>query len=493
MAKDVPSLLRRYAWPFVTVTATVVAMQLWRDELYHVVGPLFLVPVYLSAVRGGMGPGVLATVLAVCSANLFVLESRSLLPADFEQGTEELLYVLVALAVSWLAARQLRAREELRASETRLRDLAESIPHLVWAMRVGEHPHYLNRRALDYFGKTSEEIRESGWMDAIHPDDRGPSDDLWRRAMAEDVEFRAEFRLRHAPSGEYYWHACHGVPIHDADGHVTGWYVTATNVHDRMLAERELQELNQNLEARVAERTAELIASQEALRQAERLAAIGEMMTGLSHESRNALQRSSACLEMLAKRLRDHPELEPLLAEARRAQEDLRHVYQEVQDYARPLVLDRRPTDVAYLWRSAWQKLAPLRNGRDATLREHTDGQDRECWVDAFYLEQVFRNLLENSLAACGHEAEITIACSSTVLTDQPALRIVMRDNGPGLPPEARDRVFQPFFTTKTKGTGLGLSIVRRIVEAHGGTVQLESPDDGGLQVVIDIPKRETA
>jgi C4-dicarboxylate-specific signal transduction histidine kinase len=103
--------------------------------------------------------------------------------------------------------------------------------------------------------------------------------------------------------------------------------------------------------------------------------------------------------------------------------------------------------------------LADQRHGRTALLREKCNDLDLHCLVDAFRLEQVFRNILENALAACSDPVEIVVSCSESSLEGQSALRIAVRDNGPGLNPEQRQRIFEPFFTTKTKGTGLGMAI----------------------------------
>ena len=112
------------------------------------------------------------------------------------------------------------------------------------------------------------------------------------------------------------------------------------------------------------------------------------------------------------------------------------------------------------------------------------------CSIDAFRMEQVFRNLFENALAACSSAARITVDCESSA--PDRMLRIIVSDNGPGLPAEQRLRVFEPFFTTKSRGTGLGLSIVRRIVEAHGGTVAAVNGSRGGAAFELTIPVGES-
>jgi signal transduction histidine kinase len=223
--------------------------------------------------------------------------------------------------------------------------------------------------------------------------------------------------------------------------------------------------------------------------QKERLAAIGQMVAGLAHESGNALARSQSCLEMLAWTVEDRPEAQDLIRRVQIAQDHLKHLYDEVRGYAAPLKLDREWCDLAHVWRQTWENLAVARRGRDAALREHVAGADLRCLVDAFGLDQVFRNILENSLAACKGPVRIDITCTETSLANRPAVRVSLRDNGPGLTPEQQRRIFEPFFTTRTKGTGLGMAIVKRIVEAHAGQIAVGTPDTGGAEIVLTIPR----
>jgi signal transduction histidine kinase len=232
--------------------------------------------------------------------------------------------------------------------------------------------------------------------------------------------------------------------------------------------------------------------SQERVLQTERLAAIGQMMTGLAHESGNALARSQACLEMLALEVQDRAEALDLVARIQKAQDHLRQLYEEVRGYAAPLKLERDRWDVSGIWRQAWTNLALPRQGRAASLREDTGGLDLECEVDHFRLEQVFRNILENALAACRDPVQITIGCAETVLGGRSALRVAVRDNGPGLTPEQQQRIFEPFYTTKTKGTGLGMAIAKRIVEAHGGQIAVGPGTGLGAEILLIIPREVT-
>lgn len=231
--------------------------------------------------------------------------------------------------------------------------------------------------------------------------------------------------------------------------------------------------------------------AEERLLQSERLAAIGEMIAGLAHESGNALARSQSSLEMLSWEVEDRPEAISLIGRVQQAQNHLKQLYDEVRAYAAPIKLEREPWDVSHVWRQAWANLALQRQGRATVLQEHMNGVDLSCAIDQFRLEQVFRNIFENSLAACGDPVNIDVRCRTTEERDNPALCVVVHDNGPGLNPEQRRRIFEPFFTTKTKGTGLGMAIAKRIIEAHGGTIAVANSNHGAsIEIVLPHGER---
>lgn len=232
----------------------------------------------------------------------------------------------------------------------------------------------------------------------------------------------------------------------------------------------------------------ELKEAQRRALQAERLAAIGQMVTGLAHESRNALQRSQACLEMLTFRLEGRPDALDLVAGVQDAQDDLHRLYEEVRTYAAPILLERRPCPLREVLREAWARLEFSRKGRDTRLVE--SGEEAPwCVGDPYRLGQVFRNVLDNSLDACHDPVHIDVAWEPAELAGKPAVRVTIRDNGPGLSAEQCENLFEPFYTTKTQGTGLGMPIVRRIVEAHGGVISVGHPTGPGAEIVILLPR----
>jgi PAS domain S-box-containing protein len=226
--------------------------------------------------------------------------------------------------------------------------------------------------------------------------------------------------------------------------------------------------------------------------QAERLAALGEMATGLVHESRNALQRGQACLSLLALRLTGQPEALELLERVQKSQEDLQRLFEDVRTYAAGPRLQPCRCDLRAVWREAWGDLIGLMEQTSAELHEDFDGVDPYCRADPFALKQVFRNLFENALASGAPSPRVQVVCRPAFLENQEAICIRVRDNGLGIPPQARARLFEPFFTTKVRGTGLGLAICRRIVEAHGGHIEAGADSTPGAEIIVTLPRRET-
>ncbi|MFH5803032.1 nitrogen regulation protein NR(II) [Alienimonas sp. DA493] len=240
-------------------------------------------------------------------------------------------------------------------------------------------------------------------------------------------------------------------------------------------------------------------AQQQTLRM-ERLAAVGETLAVLSHEARNELLAFRMGLKILEDRL--DPQCSKLIGDLLASERRLSRLFEDVRHHAGPIRLNPGPCRLPDVWRRAWN--ACDRNGREAELIETLpdagpDGGDgASCVADAFRLEQVFRNLFENALAACPDPVRVEVRVSRDGAADGPALRVSVRDNGPGLTPEARRKAFEPFFTTKSEGTGLGLAICSRILEAHGGSLTLREPAEAkgagrGAQFDLILPYSDNA
>ncbi|MEO8165782.1 MAG: PAS domain S-box protein [Betaproteobacteria bacterium] len=224
--------------------------------------------------------------------------------------------------------------------------------------------------------------------------------------------------------------------------------------------------------------------------QAERLAAIGQMISVVTHESRNAFQRMQANLEMLAMDVEDRPQVTEYITRIQGAQDSLHHLYEELRNYAAPIVLDYELCRVDHLVGQVLNEVSAVNKKRQIRLQPHANGCDSRCEVDPFRINQVFRNMVENSLAASPDPLKIELVLSDGELNGRAAVDLLYRDNGPGLDDEQRERVFEPFFTTKTKGTGLGMAIAKRIVEAHGGRIAVGRNTMPGAEFAITLPRR---
>jgi PAS domain S-box-containing protein len=356
-----------------------------------------------------------------------------------------------------------RAAEELRQE----RDFAESLIQTAQAIVLVLDPEGRVVRFNPYMERLSgyrlEEVAGKDWFSLFLPARVRPR---VRKAFGEalaDIEIRGyvnEILTRDGHEREIAWWAR---TLKDAEGRVAGVLSVGQDVTD-------------------------LRQVQEKLLQAERLAGIGQMITGLAHESRNALQRMQACLEMLQLEVQGNPGALDYVQRIQAAQDYLGQLYEEVRAYAKPIQIERRPCDLRRLWGAAWADLELRWREKSVVLEDRTAGMDLTCDVDPFALGQVFRNLLENAIGFC--RERVAVIAAETELEGAPAVSVVINDDGPGLPADQRPRLFQPFFTTKTHGTGLGLAIVKRILEAHGGRVELTTGPLRGAAFALAVPRR---
>jgi signal transduction histidine kinase len=304
--------------------------------------------------------------------------------------------------------------------------------------------------------------RPLSWLEAVVPEDRARVERELREGAATG-QYDSEFRIT-LPNGMTRWIWDRGFPVRDEQGRTY-----------------RIAGLKEDVTA--------LKAAQARVLQSERLAAIGEAMTGLAHESRNALQRSQAGLEMLARRIGDRDDARELLAQTQDAQHHLHRLYEEVRDYAAPLRLHRQQIALSEVLEQAWEHLAGERAQRQAQLVQAK--ADSQCWGDPIALGQVFRNLLENSLHAARDPVEIKVAWDPRICNEQEGICVILEDNGPGLTAEQAAHIFDPFYTTKVRGTGLGMAICRRIVEEHGGQIAVEPSNGCGARISILLPRSQ--
>jgi signal transduction histidine kinase len=224
--------------------------------------------------------------------------------------------------------------------------------------------------------------------------------------------------------------------------------------------------------------------------EAARREAIGWLLSGLMHESRNALQQIGSCAEMLAIELADRPAIVDLIQGVEEAQSRLVRMLDDLRTYSSPLEPAYRPVELAALWRQVWQNLMLEDRWPRAQMREQAAPTDTHCQADPALLAQAVATLFRHALDAAGSAPTIEIACHDTLLDGQPALAASIADPGRQLTPAEQRQLFDPFFCRQPGSSGLEMAIARRLVELHGGWLEARSAAGRGAELVLTIPRR---
>ncbi len=153
---------------------------------------------------------------------------------------------------------QARCGEERARVDARRRFLADSMPQIVWTAKPDGNLDYYNNRWFDYTGMTFEQTKDWGWKPVLHPDDLEKCINAWTRALTTGEPYEIEYRFKRASDGSYRWHIGRALPRLDESGAIIEWVGTCTDIHDQKLIAQDLEKSRNELETRVAERTAQL-------------------------------------------------------------------------------------------------------------------------------------------------------------------------------------------------------------------------------------------
>ena len=273
------------------------------------------------------------------------------------------------------------------------------------------------------------------------------------------------------------------------------FYVAAVLVNRFAVENRKQVRRLQDLSDKLEETNRQLRRAEAEARRTERLAALGQLSAGLAHEIRNPLGVIKGSADMLSRKVAAS---EPLVAEL------AGYISSEVNrlnalvvrflDFARPSKLELRPERISEIVDRALDAAAASFPGADVKIEREYAADLPEIPVDAQLCEQVFVNLITNAFQAMqGHaglsEKTLGIAIEKEVSNGEPGVAVFVEDNGPGVAPELREQIFNPFFTSKKDGVGLGLSIVAKIVDDHRGTIRLEENTPRGARFHVFFPQ----
>jgi two-component system NtrC family sensor kinase len=234
----------------------------------------------------------------------------------------------------------------------------------------------------------------------------------------------------------------------------------------------------------------QLVQREKELIQSKKLAAIGTLASGVAHELNNPLNNIYTTSQRLMKKAGDEfpPFVRKSLADIFSETMRVKKIVGDLLDFARGREPNIRQVELRSLIEGVYRHLG---NSVDTgKIRFRLDLNPRQVVIDADQeqLEQVFINLFTNAVDAMSGEGDLE------VVVDESAedARIRVSDSGKGMPAEAVDKIFEPFYTTKGKGTGLGLAIVFNIVQKHNGRIKVESSPGKGTTFEITLPKRAT-
>jgi signal transduction histidine kinase len=255
----------------------------------------------------------------------------------------------------------------------------------------------------------------------------------------------------------------------------------------------------QMLAEQLARTNRELERAQAEARRSERLAALGQLSAGLAHEIRNPLGIIKGSAEMLNQRVQG---TEPLVSELAGyiSSEVIRlsALVSRFLDFARPLRIETRACSLPEIVDRALRAVAANWSGPEIKIERQYERELSDAVVDENLCEQVFINLIQNAYDAMSEKGGmLRISIGASARGEQRGLEVRIQDSGPGISPELREQIFNPFFTTKKGGVGLGLSIVSKIVDEHRGSIELLDRQvvrgESGACFVIFLPFAEQA
>jgi PAS domain S-box-containing protein len=322
-----------------------------------------------------------------------------------------------------------------------------------------------------------------------------------RRAVldGEPVPQPVELVVQHPDGTESYFEVSLSRWQNDSRPFITAIFRDTTQ---RRAAAKALADLNATLEERVQERTRRLLEAEEALRQSQKMEAIGQLTGGIAHDFNNLLQGIMGALDMVQKRMAEGriSEMGRFIKAAQVSSERASSLTHRLLAFSRRQPVDPRPVDVNHLIGSIEEL---LHRTLGDPIRMKVD-EASNLWLvrcDANQLENVLLNLAINARDAMPDGGTLTIATRNmTFDTAQAATRdvapgdyvcVTLSDTGVGMPPEVQARAFDPFYTTKPigQGTGLGLSMVYGFVRQSQGSVRIESEVERGTLIELCMPR----
>ncbi|HEV3147141.1 MAG TPA: PAS domain-containing protein [Chthoniobacterales bacterium] len=364
--------------------------------------------------------------------------------------------------------------EALRESEIRFRTMANTAPVMIWMSGTDKLCTFFNTGWLDFTGRTFAQEVGNGWAEGVHRDDLDRCLKVYVNSFDARQPFTMEYRLRRI-DGEYRWLLDTGTPRFASDGAFLGYVGSCIDISERKLAELDAQRHRTEL-AHLS-----------------RVALMGEMSASIAHELNQPLSgivsNAGAGQRFIDRGDVDLRELRALLvdisADGRRAGEVVRGIRRMVKKEE----TRRQSVDLNDVVMNVAHMIGPDALLHSCKVRTSLKPNLPPVEADPIQIQQVLINLVVNGFDAMRdtpvQNREILM---ETKRHGNGVIEVSIRDYGVGILDEARERLFDRFFTTKREGLGMGLAIVRSIVEAHHGTIAAENAAGGGARFHFTLP-----
>ncbi|HTV90769.1 MAG TPA: PAS domain-containing protein [Stellaceae bacterium] len=405
---------------------------------------------------------------------------------------------------------QRHAENELRDRERRIRELINALPAAVYTTDAKGRVTFYNEAAVEFAGRQPA-LGTDEWCICsrlFRPDGRPMPRDQSPMAVAlkERRAVRGSEAIAERPDGTRVTFIPYPTPLHDSSGTLIGAVNMLVDITERKKAEEAVRRLAETLEERVAQRTmrleeeiAEREKAQAALRQSQKMEAVGQLTGGVAHDFNNLLTVVTGNLDLLERWADANPPARRYVETAQRAAWQGARLTQQLLAFSRQQEL--RP-EIVHLGQAMGEYEGLLCRALDEAI-EVTITCDPDLWlcrIDPAQFENSILNLAFNARDAMPAGGTLTISLGNIELSgpNGPAgaapgqyVLVAVADTGVGIEPDRIDRVFEPFYTTKGVGlgTGLGLSQVYGFVEQSGGYVGIESTVGAGTTVMIYLPK----
>jgi PAS domain S-box-containing protein len=318
------------------------------------------------------------------------------------------------------------------------------------------------------------------FANAIHPEDGHLIFPYIDRAVREGLPYAVEHRVRHKDGSVLYVHA-RGEIMYTPQG--TRMIGIVQDITERRQAEEEIRQLNASLEQRVEERTRELRDAQERLLRNEKLAVLGQVAGSMGHELRNPLGVISNAVYFLKMAQADAPDkIKEYLNIIERETNISAMIVADLLDFARIESAQPKAVSLPDLIRQTLERF-PAPESVQVMLDLPVDLPN--AYTDPRHVIQVLGNLILNAYQAMASTKDAKLVIASRA--QDALISIAVRDTGSGVSPENMEKLFEPLFTTRTKGIGLGLAVSKKLIEANGGRIEVESDGVPGKGSVFSV------